>query len=242
MPFVHGRLTEVLLDEKDISSYLNKMDLNVDVEPGDTTTFKKAWKTYEPGLASAGMEAGGLFDHLFTDVRDALQVTPDSIISYAPGGALAIGDQVRQLAGVTATYKESAPVGGMVAFAWNATANDTLGIGNSFHALGPETVTGNATPWPPSGGAQTLLGAVAHLHITAIGGTATPTLTVKFQDSTTFGGAYTDIASGAFSAATAIGAQRLIIPGTIRAFVRAAWTISGTTPSFTFAVSLARRQ
>lgn len=241
MPFMHGKGTEILLDEKDVSAYLNKLDLSVDVEGADATTFKKNWHVFWPGLADGKFEAAGFYDPLFEDVRQTLQTSPDSIVSWAPGGALALGDPVRIMAAVSSTYKESAPVGGMVAFNWGVEGSDTLGIGRSMHPLAAETVTGFSTYL--DGGAATTLGAVAHLHVTALAGTVTPTITVKFRDATSGAGAgLADITAGAFAAATAIGAQRLVIPGTIRRYVRVDWTISGTNPSFTFAVAFARKQ
>ncbi len=129
------------------------------------------------------------------------------------------------------------PVGDIVAFNWAAQADDFANGGNNMHPLAAETVTSNSTFL--DGVAQSLTGAIAHLHITAVSGT-TPSMTVKFQDATTSGGAYTDIAGGAFSAKTAIGGSRLVIPGTIRQFVKCVWKITGTTPSFTFAVAFAR--
>lgn len=241
MAFKHGKGTEVLLDEKDVSVWLNKADMSVDVEAADATTFKKNWHVFWPGLADGKFESGGFYDPLFEDVRQTLQVTPDSIVSWAPGGATAFGDPVRMMAGVTPNYKESAPVGGMTMFTWGVKSSDTLGIGHTYHPLAAETVTGFSAYF--DGGAATLLGAVAHLHVTAISGTATPTVTVKFRDATSGAGAgLADITGGAFAAATTIQAQRLVIPGTIRQFVRVDWTITGTNPSLTFAVALARRQ
>jgi hypothetical protein len=239
--FAHGKETQVLLDAVDVSALLNSWDLNVDVEPGDTTTFKKDWKTFIPGLADATAEASGFYDETQHTIRQTLQTTPDSIVTWNPGGDVAVGDQARMMAVVTSNYKESSPVGGVVEFSWGLKGDDTLGVGHVYHVLGAETVTGFSTY--VDGGAATLLGAVAHLHILAKSGTGSPTLTAKFRDATSGAGAgLADISGGAFTAATVIGAQRLVIPGTIRQFVRVDWTISGTTPSFTFAVALARKQ
>jgi hypothetical protein len=69
------------------------------------------------------------------------------------------------------------------------------------------------------------------LAVTAASGT-TPTLDVVIQtshDGTTWRTAHT------FTQATATGTQRASFP--VDRFVRATWTVGGTTPSFTFAVT-----
>lgn len=239
MPFLHGRLTQILLDSKDISAWLRSFDFNADVDLADVTTFSKAWKVYQPGLIGASLEAGGIHDVSMQDIRAALTaaVQADSIVTMTPGAVPVFGDPARLMASIHASYKESMPVGDIVAFAWSARADDFANGGNNMHPLAAETVTGTSTFL--DGGAQTLTGAIAHLHITAISGAAA-TLTVKFSDATTSGGVYTDIAGGSFAAKTAVGGTRLVIPGTIRQFVKATWTISGTTPSITFAVAFSR--
>lgn len=98
---------------------------------------------------------------------------------------------------------------------------------------GTFTTTGNGTTTPFS-----LSNAiVAYLNVTAASGT-TPSLTVKFQDSPD-GVTFYDIASGAFTAVTAAGTSRIVLPAGVGPFVRAVYTISGTTPSFTANVQIA---
>lgn len=72
----------------------------------------------------------------------------------------------------------------------------------------------------------------ASLDVTAASGT-TPSATVKIQ--TSFDGStWRDVAS--FTAATAATAERKSFPGIDR-YVRAAWTVTGTTPSLTLGVT-----
>ncbi len=70
------------------------------------------------------------------------------------------------------------------------------------------------------------------LAVTAASGT-TPTMTVTVEhsaDGTTW------VAHTAFPAVTGVATHRRVLSGLDR-FVRAAWTVGGTTPSFTFTVS-----
>lgn len=76
---------------------------------------------------------------------------------------------------------------------------------------------------------------VAQLNVTAASGT-TPSLTVKIQHSLD-GVTWFDVSGGAFTAATAAGSQLLALNSVaLGDNLRVSWTISGTTPSFTFEV------
>jgi hypothetical protein len=74
----------------------------------------------------------------------------------------------------------------------------------------------------------------AGLHVLAVSGTDTPTLTVKLQSDAleAFGSSADQLT---FTAATAVGAQFKTLAGAnADTWWRAQWTISGTNPSFTF--------
>lgn len=91
-----------------------------------------------------------------------------------------------------------------------------------------QTATGTGSQFS-TGTAHTLR---LTLNVTAASGTS-PSLTVNVQTSED-GATWSAVAS--FAAATATGTQRKVFTGLDRYF-RATWTISGTTPSFTFSVS-----
>lgn len=73
-------------------------------------------------------------------------------------------------------------------------------------------------------------------------GNADNTLDVKLQESDTSGGTFTDITGAAFTQVLGTGGAD-VISGVVvdlksaKRFIRAAWTIAGTTPSFIFSVS-----
>ncbi len=83
-------------------------------------------------------------------------------------------------------------------------------------------------------GAAGIFGLQAYLHVFSFTGTS---CTVTLQSATTLGGAYSNIAGGAFAAASAIGSQRIATArnGTQNQFIRA--ITSGTFSQCTFAVS-----
>ena len=80
-------------------------------------------------------------------------------------------------------------------------------------------------------------GGVAYLNVTGVTGTS-PNIVVKVQHSTN-NSTWVDLAT--FTAATAIGAQRIPVSGTVNRYLRTLWTVTGTTPSLTFTASFARR-
>jgi hypothetical protein len=106
------------------------------------------------------------------------------------------------------------------------------------------TASGFAGAIPPPALAN---GLTLFLNCTAVSGT-TPTLTVRLQVLDQVSNAWMDVPGASFIAITVPGTATLtLFPGaastpnvsvnqTIRNIFRAAWTIGGTTPSFTFSV------
>ncbi len=96
-----------------------------------------------------------------------------------------------------------------------------------FHASGAETTTGNSRPFPVSG---ETLGVV--LDCTAASGTS-PTLDVSLEwsnDATNF---HAPASADTLAQLTTTGGEAKSFTAKGR-YVRAVWTIGGTTPSFTF--------
>lgn len=81
------------------------------------------------------------------------------------------------------------------------------------------------------GGARLLR---AQVDVTAVSGT-TPSLTVLLEDTIDGTNYYT---IGTFAAKTAVGREAISITTPFTDTVRASWAITGTTPSFTFSVSV----
>lgn len=106
------------------------------------------------------------------------------------------------------------------------------------------TVTGFSGPIPPPPLAN---GLTLFLNCSAVSGT-TPSLAVKLQVLDEISGTWMDVPNASFPAITATGSATLtLFPGaasvanvsvnqTVRNFYRAAYTLSGTAPSFTFSV------
>lgn len=107
-------------------------------------------------------------------------------------------------------------------------AGDVYGDPVSLASSAARTATGTGSP-VFTGEADT---ARLTLSVTAASGT-TPSATVAVQTSVD---ASTWATVGSFTAATGVTSERKVFSGLDR-YVRASWTITGTTPSLTFALS-----
>lgn len=97
-------------------------------------------------------------------------------------------------------------------------------------ASAARTATGNSGVLSGYGPASSLR---AQLNVTAVSGTS-PSLTVLIEDSVDGGVTFNTI--GTFAAKTATGREVINVTGLFGEHLRVSWTITGTTPSFTFAV------
>lgn len=98
-------------------------------------------------------------------------------------------------------------------------------------ASAARTTTGNSGPLPGFGPARTLR---CQLDVTAASG-STPSLTVLVED-TLDGTNWNTV--GTFAAKTAAGREVVNVTTPFADILRVSWTITGGTPSFTFAVDI----
>jgi hypothetical protein len=234
MAFKHGKDAAIWFNALDLSSYANDLAFGADVDSADTSTFGNTWKTAIAGQAVAKVDIKGYYDPALTALPAALQVE-NAVVTYMPSGT-AIGDNARLMALDPASYAESSPVGGVVGFQLSGATDGTVGFG---YALLPKTtISASTTGAAKDDGAATTTGAIAQLHVTNIV-SATGSWVVLIQDSADGSTGWTTI--GTFAAKTAVGAERIVIAGTVRRWVRYVNTVTGgTTPACTFALAFAR--
>lgn len=115
-------------------------------------------------------------------------------------------------------------------------SNTTL---NNLAAPTARTATGTGS----SIDVRTQNGLAAVMLSAAAGTGTTPTLDVTIQDSVDGSTGWTNITGAAFTqVTTADSAQKIGVNlDACRGFIRASWTIGGTTPSFNFAVAVLGR-
>jgi len=205
-----------------------------------TTVASGGFVCLAAGLKSYGLNLDVFADHTATGITTAF--TPQAALGtqYAvtvcpqTGGAT-VGDPAIFTRGILNSYT---PWGGQIGAAAASNmqfTSDTAEINGQVAApLAARTVTANGSQVNMTGPTATQK-VWAAIHVTALSGSASPTLTPKIQSNTltAFAGTTTDRIT--FTAMTATGWQFASTSGAITdAFWRLQWTISGTTPSFTF--------
>jgi hypothetical protein len=110
---------------------------------------------------------------------------------------------------------------------------------SAWHPNATRTATGQGTAID----VRQLSGIAAVCLDTAAGTGTTPTMTVNIQDSPDGSTGWADIPGAAFTALTTVAAQQKIgvNMNSCRGWVRVQFTIGGTTPSYTFAVTAVAR-
>lgn len=230
----------IYLESADLTGWGNKVETNAQAADEDITNFASGgWKQRTGGEFDTDISLEGFFEQLDVSRPDdmfwanlgsnqaALTVMPTSGAS----GMVTYLSRVQVM-----DYKPGAAVGKVLAWSASTKGNWPFVRGLVMHPQGTaRTSTGTGTGYQ--------LGAVTSaqriyccLHVLSVSGT-TPSITVSLQSSVdnTFASPTTRLT---FAADTAIDGQALSLLGAVTdQWWRAAWTISGTTPSFLFAVS-----
>ena len=242
MSFVHGSQGRVYLNGFDLSSFFKNATSNEEIGAHDTTGLGgPTARTFMPGLVDATLSVEGLFSAAVAAVN-----TVDAVLSAAtrdkgadvwawlPSGDVDGAAGYSLLANVT-TYEIESPVDDLVSVTAEAQSNVGLEPVLILHPLTARTTTANGVARDNT--LATTQGGVGYLQVTAASG-ATPNLLVRIQHSVD-GSAWVDLVP--FTAVTVANrAQRLAVAGTVNRHVRAQWTITGTTPSFTFHAAFGR--
>ena len=239
MAFVHGKNGRLLLDDMALSGYLKGWEHSTEREMADVTIEGDGGHKFIPGLDSGSLSLDGVFDNTAAatgqdaTLNTALGASSASVITAAPEG-FALGKRVIPISARESNYAASSPVGDAVAFAASWQSEGEVDIGVALHDLTAETATGNGSSVDNT--VSSANGGVANLHVTVA--SAADSLTVKVQHSPD-NSVWADLIT--FTAATTTTAERLSVAGTVDRYTRATRTISGTDPSFTYAVAFARR-
>ncbi len=246
-------MTEILKNVRlycggvDLTGASNKIDAAAEVEERDTTTWAsydpttdRVWKEVQGGTASAKITASGFWpatDPLAVD--DALFAALGGLSSWS---ALPSGATVGDLAWLTYAHEgqyQFLGAQGEIA-PWSAIWSSSAPLARGIVAHPPgtaRTVTGvgAAVQHVAVPADRELLCA---LHVLSVAGTATPTLTVAVESDDAAGMA-TPTTRATFTPATAPGGQlRRVAGANTDTWYRVTWTITGTTPSFLFLVTL----
>lgn len=228
----------------DLTGVTNKAEVAMKCDGVDVTNFGSAgWNEFLAGLAEVDIAVAGFWesgaDVSFVDPAMFAGLGAVGPWTFAPAGA-ADGAVAYVTNALEANYR---PIQGKIgdAAGFEADAKGTTKLARGVIAHPPGTArtasgTGTAVQVGAISAAQSLY---VNLHVYSVSGT-TPSLTVRVESDNAVGFP-SPITVGTFTAATALGGQHMRIAGPITDdWFRAAWTISGTTPSFLFVVSFGR--
>lgn len=213
-----------------------KMDMN------ERTAWGNAgWRSFRRGLQQGTVSLEGFDDEgdgagvdgIAEVIRAAMALSGGQVVTVSADTPAVAGACV-MLEGYVPSYETDGDFESIRTNTIELQSSGRLGDGVWLKTLAAETASTNGTT--VNNGAATTGGYEAHQHITAKSGTDTPTLTTDIEHSTD-GNTWGTLVS--FTAATAVGAERITGTGTVNQYRRRKSTISGTNPSFTHAVSLA---
>lgn len=231
MSFTHSQRSRVLLDDAHLSGYLTEAGEEWSGDVEESTTLLDSAKAYVAGLGDGTASLNGFFDGSADAVHDVFSALKGSNAavpySYAPAGFTA-GSPVALAELHQVAYNVGSSVSGIVEAQMSGQATGGVHSGVALADLVERAASGEGTQ--VDGGAGTADGAVAHLHVTAVDGE----VTVKVEHSED-GTNWADLVTFAAAAGT-VGVSETL-SGTVHRYVRASWTLSGTS---TFAVAFAR--
>jgi hypothetical protein len=239
MAFINSNQTTMLYGTNALAAYLRTVSPSASVEMLDVTTLADTAKAFTPGLEDFTLSIDGLFDtatsagSIWANITNAINAGSIVATSVAPTG-FAVGNSVWVLPARTINYEVSSAVADVVGFSMSFGAGSPANVGVSLADLSAVTATANGTT--VDNAVATTNGSVAQIHVTAVSGTS-PTMTAIVQHSTN-GSTWATL--GTFTAITGTTSEVITTTGTVNRYVRAQYTVGGTTPSITCQVSLAR--
>ena len=224
--------TRILNGDFSLSAKLSDMSVPLTIDMLDPTTFSDDAKRALPGLETSTFTCSGFID--IDTAADNAAWTAAQPLTYGHEG-IALGSPVTMINALKSSYELGSPVAGISSFDLGGQTDGKTDLGYSLHDLTAETATGNGTGYDQTV-VSTTAGGVGHLHVTAFSGLTNIIVTV--QDSANGSSGWATI--GTFATATGVTSERLEIAGTVRRYVRASWTVTGT-GSATFSAAFSRR-
>jgi hypothetical protein len=222
MTAYHGKNTGLYVGGRDLSTLMTSVDMSVELDVADTTTFQATWKQKIVGAAAGKVDFSGLYDPgqviIGSDPGNVLLSLVPAPLTYLPTGGGAIGSPARFGSANSVAYAESAPVGGVVAIKGSFTSEGAFAFGDVLHPFAADTNTTTGADRDDT--TATATGWSAALHVTYI---TAGSWVVKLQDAAT--NDWADVSDGAggyatFTAATTPTSQMLVSATNITALRR----------------------
>lgn len=238
--FKHGKGVVVLVDQYDFSAYFNDMSATTSVDTAETSTFGASAKTYVTGHVDGTISLGGYFEStalVGTDQYFASKLgnaTKQKVI-VMPGGH-SNGARASMLEADTTSYEVTSPIGDVVGASAEFQATDGVEHGVVLSAGSAVSATGNTTG--VDNGAATTNGGVGYLSVPT--NTRNGNITVKIQSSAD-NSTFADLITFTVVSSATATSQRVEVTGSIPRYLRASYTVAGSTGSATPTVAFARR-
>ena len=211
MQFLHGKGMKILVNQYDISTFMNKIDSPRPIDSPETTTFGKNDKCYIPGAADATIGMEGFWDGNVGAIDEILEKTFGAASNtkmswYYKGDSIEeagyAANLIHNAYNVTSTLDNAVKI--------SAGGQSVVGrerVISLFSTTVAMTGTGVTATTPVDLGATGNGGGAAYLHVTALNGGSISSFAV--QHASTQDGGYTDVAT--FVAPTGATAQRVEI-------------------------------
>ena len=178
----HGSGIAILINAILMTSFFNSAASAGTVDVHDDTAFGDTSRTYISGLADGTASLSGPWDPAAAAnaaTINALLAVADSHLAILWEGAT-VGGRVDIMKGILAGHDVGTPVGDLVNCAAEFQADGGVWCGD---VLNCSALTATGTGTTVDNGVATTEGWVAQQHVTAVSGTATPTITGKLADS-----------------------------------------------------------
>lgn len=255
MAQVHGKSTRVLLNGYDLSGILHTAGGSIAVDTAEATVFTSPAKEYQPGLPDGTLSFEGYLDFdpdgvgalISLEQRVASWLGSKGVALMYPGGVDAVGSPGRACQFYQSTHDLESAIDGKAALSIELQATGGVSPVVSLANLVARTSTANGTNHDSSIVGGTAFGGVAYLEVTAGSGVGT-SVVVKVQGSADGSTGWADLATftSVPGAATFVPNAQAVswaagAAGSTPRYLRAAWTVAGGSPSFTFTVAAFRR-
>ena len=234
--FTHGRNAKVLANGYDLSAFFKSVSQTGTSDTAEVSTLGSTSKNYIPGLKDSKFSVDGFYD--------ATAAGSDVVLSGIIGAATvwttvfssdAVGARGYVATVIGTSVATGADIGGAVSVKAEGQATTGPDAITVLSPLAARTATANGTQVDNT--TATTNGASSYLQVTAAAG-STPTLVVKLQHSVD-ASTWVDLATHT-TVVAGNQSERIAVTGTVNRYIRTLYTITGSSPTFTFHHAAAR--
>ena len=244
MAFVAGNQTRLITGAFSLSAFTTQVAFSSSVATIDRTAMTSTAMEYIPGQESHTFSVSSMLDDSATAGGYWTTLSGNHAagtllpVTVAPAG-FAAGNSAWLAEAYEVNLTPTSTAAGGVDMGIDYQVTGAAAIGQSLATHAAVTATGNGSA--VDNGAASSNGGIAHLHVTALGGTGSPTCDVTIEHSVNGSTSWATLATFT-QVTTAVASQRVVVASgtTVRRYLRVAYTVAGTNPTYTLAVAFAR--